>query len=306
MAALEVLHCSACGAPVALGEADEAACGQCGARTPIPAEHRALRDASGWDAEARRAAEAALHTFDRPPGLFMRVVAWFAGWSLIGLLVLFGLPLLMIDLILAVRLTNLICRALGWPYGNMDVVPVELLASMMGVALWLMTVVPAFLAVYGRRRVTSRGLLVAALAAKPPAYPGGPARCRACGAPLTVAADAAVARCLYCRAENAVRLTDAQIGKARASTGKIVDTMQQAAERDRREREETRGKIRSRVLTATWKVAVMTVLWVVAMHDMSKPQGEASGVGVAAAVGITLFLIYLLLASVASVNEGSE
>lgn len=295
--ALEVLRCASCGAPVALGAGDEAACGQCGGRTKIPAEHRALRDASGWDAQTRRAAEAALHTFDAPPGLLMRVVAWFAGWPFAAVFMLFGVPLFFFDLVVAFKLANLLCRALGLPHGNLDAIPVDLLSVTMGVVLWVMTVVPAYLAAYGGRRVTARRVLLAALAARPPVYPGGPAGCRGCGAPLSVEAGALVARCLYCRAENAVRLTADELADRHRSTQQIGDTMQQAAARDRQERQATRDAIRRRIWRASKLVVIGTVLWTVTIREFEHAGDEAPALGLLAAVGMTVFLIYLMATS---------
>ncbi len=292
--ALEVLSCASCGAPVALGDGDEAACASCGGRTQIPAEHRALRDASGWDAQTRRAAEAALHTFDAPPGLFMRVVAWFAGWPFAAVFMLFGVPLFFFDLVVAVKLSALLCRALGWPHQNIDVMPIDMLSVMMGVVLWLMTIVPAYLAAYGGRRVTARRHLLAALAARPPTSPGGPARCRGCGAPLTVEADALVARCLYCRAENAVRLTAGELASRQRSTEKIGATMQQAAARDQQERQTTRDEIRRRSWRATKLVLIGTTLWTVTIREFHNAGDDAPALGLLAAVGMTFFLIYLI------------
>lgn len=295
--ALEVLRCDSCGAPVALAAGDEAVCASCGGRTPIPAEHRALRDASGWDAQTRRAAEAALHTFDAPPGLFMRVVAWFAGWPFSAVFMLFGVPLFFFDLVVAFKLSALLCRALGWPHENIDVMPVDMLSVMMGVVLWLMTVVPAYLAAYGGRRVTARRVLLDALAARPPSTPGGPACCRGCGAPLTVETDALVARCVYCRAENAVRLTASELASRHRSTGKIGATMQQAAARDQQERQTTRDEIRRRIWRASKLVVIGTTLWTVTMHEFSRAGDDAPALGLLAAVGMTFFLIYLMATS---------
>ena len=110
---LAVLGCSGCGAPLALGTDDSAVCSACGRSTPIPAEHRALRDAAGFDAQARAEAEAALHSFDRPPGLFMRAVAAIAGLPFAAVWILFGVPLFFVDLGLAVGLAALLPAVLS-------------------------------------------------------------------------------------------------------------------------------------------------------------------------------------------------
>lgn len=293
---LAVLGCSGCGAPLALGTDDSAVCSACGRSTPIPAEHRALRDAAGFDAQARAEAEAALHSFDRPPGLFMRAVAAIAGLPFAAVWILFGVPLFFVDLGLAVGLARWISRLLGWPSGGIDDMSIVLVTACMGAVLWGMTIVPAFLAAYGGRRVTARALLVAALAARPPARPGGPASCRGCGAPLTVAAQAVVVRCVYCGAENAVQVAARQLKAARATTAKVASTMREAAQTDRHERQRTRAAIVRRLRRVTVKTAIGFGLWALAMYDFSRvrPEDEAPGLGIAALVVLTFFLIYLV------------
>ena len=293
---LAVLGCSGCGAPLTLGAGDLAVCTACGRETTIPAEHRALRDAAGFDARARAEAEQALHSFDRPPGLLMRIVAAITGLPFVAVFVVFGAPLFFLDLGLAVVLARWISRGLGWQSGGIDEMSPMLVTACMGAVLYGMTIVPAYLAAYGGRRVTARALLVAALAAKPPARPGGPASCRACGAPLEVAAEAVVARCLYCGAENALQAAPVQLKAARASGVKVVKTMQEAAQRDRHERQQTRALIVRRLRRVTVKTAIGFGLWALAMYDFSVPRSEheAPGLGIAALVGLTFFLIYLV------------
>lgn len=293
MVDIAVLQCAACGAPLALGHADTATCGRCGASTEIPAAHRALRDAAGWDDQARRAAEAALHGFDRPPGLPLRALAWLSALPFAAIFILFGVPLFFLDLVLAVKLSAWLADLLGWP-GGIDGSPM-LLTAMMGLVLWAMTIVPAFLAAYGGRRVTARSLLLAALAARPPQHPGGPASCRSCGAPLTIDAGALVARCDYCAAENALQVAPARLAAAHAQTGSLTRTMQEAAQRDRHERARTRDAIARRLWRATYKTGLAFGLWAIAMFDFSRVQGdEAPGLGIAALVVLTFVLIWLI------------
>lgn len=293
---LAVLGCSGCGAPLALGREDWAVCGQCGRRTVIPAEHRALRDAGGWDAQARAEAEAALHGFDRPPGLLLRVVAVLAGLPFAAVFVVFGVPLFFVDLALAIAAARLVSQVMGWPSGGIDEMSPMLVTACMGVVLWGLTIVPAFLAAYGGRRVTARSLLLEALAARPPAHAGGPASCRACGAPLAVEAQAVVARCVYCGAENALQVAPSRLKAARASTETVVRTMREAGERDRDERRRTRQAVVRRLRRVTVKTAIGFGLWAVAMYDFSRVEGseDAPGLGILALVLLTFFLIYLI------------
>lgn len=296
--ALAVLHCGSCGMPVALGDADDATCGACGTRTPIPAEHRALRDAARWDAQARRDAEATLRTLDRPPGPLLRALAFVSRIPFFAVFVVFGVPLFFVALGFAFPLASAIAGALGWPGG--DDMPSALLVSVMGFIFYAMAIVPTVLLVVGGRRVTAHSLLVAALAARPPARPGGPASCRACGGPLTVAADAVVARCDYCRAENAVHVPAAHLKAARGTAAKIETTIAAAAEQDRRERADTRRELGRRLWRVTWKTGVAVGLWVYALHGIehADPDGDPPGLAIAALILETIFLIYLFGSSV--------
>lgn len=296
--ALAVLRCGACGAPLALGDGDAATCGSCGAGTPIPAEHRALRDAERWDAQARQGAEAVLRRLDRPPGVLLRGLAVASRIPFFAVLLLFGVPLFLATFGVAWRLSIAIAGALGWSTGA-DMSS-ALVVAVMGLLFYLMAIVPTFLLVYGGRRVTAHSLLVAALAARPPARPGGPASCRACGGPLAVAADALVARCHYCRAENAVRVPPAHLKAARGAAAKIEATIAAAAAQDRRERDATRQALGRRLWRVTWKAGVLVGLWVYAQHgfDVVGP-GETPGGALGALVVLVLFLIYVIMSSLA-------
>jgi DNA-directed RNA polymerase subunit RPC12/RpoP len=300
---LAVLHCSGCGAPVALGAGDEAVCRQCGARTPIPGEHRALRDAAGFDAAARRAAEAALHRLDRPPGPGLRALAAVARIPFWVIFLVFGAPLFFVTLPTAFRLAHRIAAAAGWPTG--DDLSSALIVGLMGAQFYLMAIVPSFLLIYGGRRVTARARLVAALAAKPPTTPGGPASCRACGAPLERAADEHVARCLYCRAENALIAPEAHLKAARGVVARIATTVAGAVAQDVEERRATRRKLGRGLWTVTWKTGVAVGLWTYAQYgiDQERFGGETPGSAVAAIVVLTFFIIYLIMASLAGSSD---
>lgn len=300
---LAVLHCGSCGTPVALGDRDDATCGACGTTTPIPAEHRALRDAARWDAQARRAAEATLRTLDRPPGPLLRALAYVSRIPFFVVLLLFGVPLFLWAFATAWPIAARIAGAMGWPTG--DDMSSALLVAVMGLLFYGMAIVPTVLLVVGGRRVTAHSLLVSALAARPPARPGGPASCRACGGPLTVAADAVVARCDYCRAENAIHVPAAHLKAARGTAEKIETTIAAAAEQDRREREGTRRELGRRLWRVTWKTGVLVGLWVYAQHgfDHADPDGDPPGGAIAALFLETFFLIYVVMSSLASSSD---
>jgi cobalamin synthase len=299
--ALAVLHCGSCGTPVALGDADDATCGACGTKTPIPADHRALRDAARWDAQARRDAEATLRTLDRPPGPLLRALAYVSRVPFFVVFLVLGVPLFLATFGVAWKLAARIADAMGWATG--DAMSSALLVGVMSLLFYLMAIVPTFLLVYGGRRVTAHSLLVAALAARPPARPGGPASCRACGGPLTVEPDAVVVRCVYCRAENAVHVPAAHLKAARGTAAKIESTIAAAAEQDVRERRDNRRQLRRRLWRVTWKAALFFGPWVYAQHGMDAaggPDGDVAGSAIAALVWCGLFLIYIVISSLAS------
>lgn len=300
---LAVLHCSGCGAPVALGDGDAAVCRQCGARTPIPGEHRALRDAASFDAATRRTAEAALHRLDRPPGPGLRALAVIARIPFWVIFLVFGAPLFFVTLPSAFLLAHSIATAAGWPSG--DDLSSALLVAVMGAQFYLLAVVPAFLLIYGGRRVTARARLVAALAAKPPATPGGPASCRSCGAPLERTADEHVARCLYCRAENALIAPEAHLKAARGVVARIAATVAEAVAQDAAERQATRQRLGDRLFSVTWKTAVAVGLWTYAQWgiDQERHGGETPGAAIGALVVLTFFVIYLIIASLAGSSD---
>lgn len=300
--ALGVLNCGSCGAPVALGDADDATCGSCRATTPIPEAHRALRDAARWDAAARRDAEVVLRRLDRPPGPLLRALGYAARIPFFVVFMVFGVPLFLGTFGVAWRASISIAAALGWPTG--DDMSSALLVAVMGAIFYLMAIVPSFLLVYGGRRVTAHARLVAALAARPPARPGGPASCRACGGPLTIGADAIVARCDYCRAENAVHLPEAHLKAARGAAAGIAATMAAAAAQDREERSDTRRQLGRRLWRVTWKAGVLVGLWVYAQHgiDHAGP-GESPDGAIGALILCALFLIYVIMSSIAGASD---
>jgi DNA-directed RNA polymerase subunit RPC12/RpoP len=83
--------------------------------------------------------------------------------------------------------------------------------------------------VAGRRRAVERGKLQAALAAKPPSRPGGPARCRRCDAPLEVKPSDLGVRCLYCRSDNLVAMPEPWVKRLRGGTEEIAREIEVAA-----------------------------------------------------------------------------
>lgn len=193
--AIDVLRCPSCHAAIPFGDADPATCVFCGASVPLPPEQRALRDANRADADARRSAEAYLHKLASPPSELSRYLArenvsWF---------VLIFIGVFMVASYIVAFIIDDIVRLL-FLHGKSEI----WWAWFDSIVAFLALSTFVLLGATGRRRSLGRDRLLAALAAKPPQQPGGPACCRACGAPLFLYGGALGARCTYCSADNVV------------------------------------------------------------------------------------------------------
>jgi LSD1 subclass zinc finger protein len=95
------------------------------------------------------------------------------------------------------------------------------LSLLLGGFLFLCVVRPVLLVANARRVARVRQMLQAALAARPPERPGGPATCRSCGAPLDVPEGALGVRCVYCREHNLVAIPESWIARARKASKQL-------------------------------------------------------------------------------------
>ena len=68
----------------------------------------------------------------------------------------------------------------------------------------------------------------AAFAASSPTASGEPPNCRQCGAPLSVQPDDVLVRCIYCEAENIVRLDESEMETLRARVSSAQSSLAQA------------------------------------------------------------------------------
>src|SRR5688572_6674288 len=91
--AVEVLHCSSCNAPIALGTGDTAKCAHCGTETEVPAAHRALREADAQEQAHRAEAAELVRRFGKLPAAPLRGLAW--TWNVV-FFVFVGLPVVVI------------------------------------------------------------------------------------------------------------------------------------------------------------------------------------------------------------------
>jgi LSD1 subclass zinc finger protein len=216
---------------VPISDADVARCVACGSEADVPAPYRMLRDAVRLGDDARARAEAIAFELARPPSFFMRfwitagrvaavlAVVLVVVWLLVSLVLCIGhfveagpigaLIMLIIGIVLGIPLFwDQTLHGLAGPLGTdyADVWGGGLAYGLLGLSIFVVTVVPLVLAAYAESFEAVRTALRTALAAKPAATPGGPAECRTCGAPLDVPADALSVRCMYCTADNLVHL----------------------------------------------------------------------------------------------------
>jgi LSD1 subclass zinc finger protein len=100
--------------------------------------------------------------------------------------------------------------------------------------------------------------------AAPPKTAGGPATCRSCGAPLSIAEGTPVARCAYCSADNAVAIESAFLRRFGEAVRGERRTIEDAIAMDRDERRETRRTlVRELVRYLAWtsSFAVLSALY---------------------------------------------
>jgi LSD1 subclass zinc finger protein len=230
--ALDPLLCPGCSAPVPLVAGDRATCPSCGASYPIPDTYQALRDEANANArkpEARALAKA----LGKPPPLVIRAFAMFSSpWF-----VMLGLGFWIAA---GITVSALAMPWIGRHFFHVNTYDVLSEARKMQ----LMMVVPIGTLVIGfaltswaRKRGMVRGGLQSALAASPPARPGGPKVCHRCAAPLAPEPGALTARCAYCQADNFVEMPHGWVVQMRAQAKRLekeVDRAHHAWVRERR------------------------------------------------------------------------
>ncbi len=249
---LDILHCPGCNAAVPLGDRDDVVCLYCNTSFPLPDKHRALRDAERRKTSEREEARALYATLGRPPGVLARLwgeVAVGCVW-----LVLWPVAFVASGLLIAKALEVLSRSLHATLY---DTLPNTVVWAGIGVALYATLAVPVVLGVYGKRRTNARQRIQAALASLPADRSGGPARCRSCGAPLDVVAGALGVACVYCGADNLVRMPEAWVAKLRERTAGLDVDIETAARTDREMRS---GERRSLARQLSWLLVFIPVM----------------------------------------------
>ncbi len=264
---LAVLACSGCGEPLAVGEADWIACPACGKREIVPEPYRALRDAE----QATAADRAQVAHFYRKLGRSSRFTSWLVDGVDDGVAIRRLTSFYMASMIALVLSPIVLLIVIWWlvalePRVNVyQVLDPALRGVVYGGAVFAALLVPALGFwrlgwVRGRRRV----MLRRALAAGAPARAGGPATCRACGAPLSISPGAIAVGCLYCRAENLL----VPRGDILASRETKVMTLDQViAEEAFQRRKEKRGLTMALLVPVIAGMLVLLAMWLVAGHE---------------------------------------
>ena len=173
-----------------------------------------------------------------PPGFLAQ--AW--GAVSAGCIWLFLWPLaFVVDALLIAKGLEIVSRHIGATL--FDVWSNTQIFTGVGVAMYVTLGVPTVVGIYGRRRTKGKQNLQAALAALPPDRAGGPARCRSCAAPLDVPDGATGLACLYCGADNLLRMPEAWVSKLRSSASKLASTIEDVAKQDREMRAKDRRSL---------------------------------------------------------------
>jgi DNA-directed RNA polymerase subunit RPC12/RpoP len=296
--AVDVLRCPTCGADVSSGEESEARCTHCGTAVPLPEARRELRSLQRDDDAARLRAQALFATLDSPPWLLTRILAAVFDQPMLAFWLFFGVPVG-----LASIFAGLAVDARFHP-------PAAATVAVIFVVLFAFAFVPRSIGIYANRRAGARRILIAGLAAQPPKLPGGPALCRACGAPLEMAAGLVVIRCVHCGVESAVQIRTAFLARVRRAARATTHTIEEAATLDRGERAETRRALirelrRYLLVTAVFGGLFATWAWdderVTARNDDSAP-----ALGILALIVGTILLIVLMARSAGSDERAKE
>jgi hypothetical protein len=203
------LQCVTCNASLVLADVPSLACRFCGAINAVPEAYREeLRLSRDLDEATRRAvAEWARLNEIRAPRF------WFVVAS--------SAPFVLMTGGQAIILAAWLLRLVSSPA----------LPLLVATCIWLPLIPEQLVAA----KVAMRNLLVSgaasmglAFATAQPSAPGEPPECRQCGAPLSVAPDDILVRCVYCETESLVRLDQTGMNALRTRVGSAQSTLAQA------------------------------------------------------------------------------
>ncbi|MBK8257721.1 MAG: hypothetical protein IPK82_34265 [Polyangiaceae bacterium] len=264
---LHPLCCSGCGAPVPLGSGSVARCAACGAGTPIPPEYEQLQRVAQSAARDTRMAEELYGQIGAAPRAWekqiLRGVARASGpltgvGMLLGGIAIhyppLGIPMMLAALWVLGYPVSWVMRGFYWLTGRPHAGPLEALTVLL--VTMVLFVPPIGVWIIRKQRDASldgvRRDIHASLAASLPERPGGPSRCRRCGAPLDVPAGALGVACTYCRTDNLVALPPAWVAHVRAADFQRFLRIDDALNAFRTAKETARSR--------TWTLAFVWVL----------------------------------------------
>ena len=182
----EVLYCRSCGAPVALGDADESvlSCAHCAAPVSVPTTIRVEFSAKARIVDARARSEQLLRRLLRQPSA-----------ALTNGLLLFAVPPIVFGFPIAALLYDELHRH---EHRLASDGALALFVAGQGLSYGLLWLLQAHVA----RRAAVR-IVATRFAAVPPAAAGEPFSCRRCSGPLSHSGpEVLLVLCRYCRSEN--------------------------------------------------------------------------------------------------------
>jgi hypothetical protein len=287
--------------PLVLGDGSAVTCPGCGAETPVPETYHELQHARRDDAALRPKAEAALRKLARPPSLVVQVLARCLDLPMLAFIFLFGIPVTLFAILEADRANRWLAPHL---HRASDDVPFGYMVAIMCFLMLVIAFVPRAFGVYANRRATARSKLVAALSARPPATPGGPATCRGCGAPLAVAPNAIVAICSYCGVESALVVEAGVADKAERIVRDLGTTMVDAAKIDRAERRATLHMLARELGRYTFRTVLLGIGF--ALGSQETADKKSTPVAIVALVATVLLFIFFIFRSTDSADDAAE
>lgn len=254
---LEPLLCPSCRGAVPLAAGETTACPYCSATVAIPAAYREMRDGARSDAAAEAGAAALFRAIGRPPSRIARILVGATGWivALTGALVPIGVLAGILFIahggrLFGVQLYDVLSSR------QQDFIGLIAPFALFGLGVLLVGA--------ARRHAIEVGRLKAALAAHPPARPGGNASCRECGAALAYGPDDLGARCDYCGSENLVRVPQAYLDRMRKHRADVKREIRGAAVALAHERHRYRWSLVWRLILAAVLVGIPSGLWLLA------------------------------------------
>jgi len=235
--------CPRCGAALALDTRAHVQCPYCKADAELPERSRTALELTQQGLAADANAQALFRKLGKPQTLPLTL------WGLEYALVTFFFAVGWVGWISPALKRLAASVALHAFHANLFDVSTSRDRELVSIALLtVLCLAMVLIGAWNNGRLIKRAALAAALTAKPPTLPGGPAHCRQCGAPLSVPENAVGVRCAFCQSDNLVAIPQAWLDKARRRLGALISETTSVAEQAERSR---RSRLRQLV---TWPV----------------------------------------------------